>query len=328
MDRELVPVPTAQGLIRFEERLAADIRIASLPEGRDPDEVIRDDPAAWAGLVADARPILDYYFRALTADLDLTTARGKAEAVNRLAPLVATLGQRVQREHYMQQLSRLVQVDERALVEQIRQSSAARRPAPPVRSARPAPGPERAAERVTRSRDEFCLAAALAHPDMLEDADRALADCGEVPLQPDDMARAEDRAIFAAWRQELAERGTAGTHEAFAGSLDAALQSRLEDLAEEHAAQPQVADDLLRDKVLEAVLHLRRDNLSRRNRNLRFLQEDAQAVGDREATLGYGQTIRELSARIGRLDRALEARSMMGRRRREDAALRVPLAEE
>jgi DNA primase len=89
MDRQIVPVPTPRGLIRFEERLAADIRIISLPPGRDPDEVIRDDPNRWAQLVAGAKPIMEYYFEALTADLDLAGAKGKAEATRRLGPLVS-----------------------------------------------------------------------------------------------------------------------------------------------------------------------------------------------------------------------------------------------
>jgi DNA primase len=80
VDRKVVPVPTARGLVRFEDRLAADIRIAALPPDRDPDEVILKDPADWTRLIEEAKPVMDYYFQALTADLDLTTARGKAEA--------------------------------------------------------------------------------------------------------------------------------------------------------------------------------------------------------------------------------------------------------
>ena len=66
MDREVVPVPTARGLIRFEDRLAADIRIISLPPGQDPDEVIREDPANWARLVAAAKPVAELALRVVT----------------------------------------------------------------------------------------------------------------------------------------------------------------------------------------------------------------------------------------------------------------------
>ena len=39
MDRVPVPVPTWRGLVHFEYRLDADLRILSLPRGEDPDEV-------------------------------------------------------------------------------------------------------------------------------------------------------------------------------------------------------------------------------------------------------------------------------------------------
>lgn len=323
MDREMVPVPTAQGLVRFEERLAADIRIASLPEGRDPDEVILDDPAAWAELVARARPILDYYFQALTADLELGTAKGKAEAVQRLGPLVVTLGDRVQRNHYVQQLARLVQVDERTLLQQIRQASAPKRGATPAEA-------EPKQERPRAGLDEYCLASALAHPELMEQLDQALAEGGEGPLQPEDLGRADDRAILAAWRDWLEAGGMpdARAGGAFAEGLDELLQGRAAALVQSQEDQPQVPDDLLRAKVLEAALRLRLLTLYTRNRGLRFLQQDAQAAGDREAYRGYGKLTQDMVTRIGRLEKELEARSMMGRRRREDAAIRVPATQE
>ena len=68
---------------------------------------------------------MDYYFDAFTADLDLATAKGKADAVRALGPLIAGIGDRVQRTHYLQQLARMVQVDERSLWQQIRQTAGA-----------------------------------------------------------------------------------------------------------------------------------------------------------------------------------------------------------
>src|SRR3970282_2870473 len=54
--QETVPVVTWQGLVRYQNTTAVDLRVAVLPEGRDPDDVIRSDPDAWRGLLPSAQP--------------------------------------------------------------------------------------------------------------------------------------------------------------------------------------------------------------------------------------------------------------------------------
>jgi DNA primase len=108
------PTVTSVGL-RFEERLGAQLLIVSMPEGRDPDDVIRANPAEWATLIQTAKPLVDYYFQVVAHQVDLGTAQGKAFAVTELAPLIAELDDEIEREHYVQQLSRLVQLDERTI---------------------------------------------------------------------------------------------------------------------------------------------------------------------------------------------------------------------
>jgi DNA primase len=135
LDGRDVPVPTPQGFIRWERELEAEIRIIALPDGKDPDEVIRANPDQWRALMAGARPVMDFYIDALTADLDLRGAKGKAEAVARLAPLVAQIANPVERAHHIQQIARLVNIEERIVRESIpTQQRIAKAP-------RPSPGP-------------------------------------------------------------------------------------------------------------------------------------------------------------------------------------------
>ena len=63
MDRVPVPVATWRGLVHFEYRLDADLRILSLPRGEDPDEVILRSVDEWRQLVQQAMPVVDFYFR-------------------------------------------------------------------------------------------------------------------------------------------------------------------------------------------------------------------------------------------------------------------------
>jgi len=319
MDRDVVPVITPRGLIHYEERLAAEIRIATLPPGLDPDEVIRDDPARWAGLVGQAAPVMDYYFQALTAELDLGTARGKAEAVRLLGPLVAEVGDRVQRTHYLQMLARMVQVDEKALWQQIRQSRAGGRPTPA-----PAPAAAPAATRLILDLDAHCLSYALYYPALLQEVDEGFLACEEPVFGPGDLRGAEDKAILESWRRWLADGGAPVARGEFYDTLEEVLQARVGALVQARANEPPAPDELLRDKVLDLFTGLRLRGLRRQAGEMRFLQEDAQAAADREAHRRYGKLIVDLSLRIRRLEQSRDARSVSGRRRNEDALVRVP----
>ncbi|HSJ52893.1 MAG TPA: DNA primase [Anaerolineae bacterium] len=320
MDRDVVPVITPRGLIRYEERLAADIRIVSLPPGLDPDEVIRDNPARWAELIGRASPVMDYYFQALTAGLELGTARGKAEAVRLLGPRVAEVSDRVQRTHYLQMLARMVQVDEKALWQQIRQSRAGVRPAP----GRPAPAPAAEAARLTLDLEAHCLSFALYYPALLQEVDDVLLACDEPAFGAEDLRGAEEKAILESWRRWLAGGGSPLAQGEFYDTLEEILQARVNALIQARVAQPPAPDDLLRDKVLDAFTELRLRGLRRQVREMRFLQEDAQAAADREAHRRYGKLIVDLSLRIRRLEQSRDGRSVSGRRRNEDALVRVP----
>jgi DNA primase len=113
--RETVPVVTWRGLVRYQDTAAVDLRVAILPTGRDPDEVIRDDAEAWRQFIASARPVLDYRFEVATSRHDLSAVRGRSEAAQELLPLLEAVSDPVMRAHYLQRLSRLSLVKEEEL---------------------------------------------------------------------------------------------------------------------------------------------------------------------------------------------------------------------
>jgi hypothetical protein len=84
----------------------------------------------------------------------------------------------------------------------------------------------------------------------------------------------------------------------------------------------------MKDKVLDAISRLRLQNLRRQNRELGFLQSDAQRSGDQPMMRSYVESSVEVRARIRRLEQGMNERSLAGRRQREDAAVRVPLTAE
>ncbi len=108
MDHLAIPVYNARGLVGYEHKLDASIRIAVLPAGEDPDQVIRRSTSEWQATVAAALPVVDHYINVVAGKHDLDSPLGRKDAVYEVAPLIVSVGDAVEREGYLEQLARRV----------------------------------------------------------------------------------------------------------------------------------------------------------------------------------------------------------------------------
>ena len=125
----------ARGLLRHEARLQADLRVASMPDGLDPDEIVQRDPEQWKSLIENAQPIVVHVMGALAAGRDLEDARVKSEIAGQVLPLIEDLPNPVERDTYRQRLARFLKVDERSLVGAQAGGPKMRRPRPRAETA-------------------------------------------------------------------------------------------------------------------------------------------------------------------------------------------------
>ena len=102
---------SVQGQVRFEETVDAEITVVRLPAHEDPDEFVRRDAAGWERAVASAQPLIDFLIDTQTADLDLTTPRGKIEASRRLLPIIAEIRERTLADDYVGRLAAKIRLD-------------------------------------------------------------------------------------------------------------------------------------------------------------------------------------------------------------------------
>jgi DNA primase len=188
-DRDTVPVVTWRGLVRYQDATSVELRVAVLPEGRDPDDVIRSDAETWRELIASARPVLDYRFEAAADRHDMSAPQGRSEAVQELLPLLEALTDPVVRAHYLQRLSRLSLVKEEELSPMVgrrRRRGGAPEPAAGTPSLQDTRGDAR--------REEFLVALLLRF--------RHLREAGlEVPEAL--LWESVNRQVFVAWKQCL-----------------------------------------------------------------------------------------------------------------------------
>jgi DNA primase len=184
VDHDSIPVADWRGVIKHQETIGADIRVLTMPEGRDPDDVIRSDPSVWLQLVDAAKPVLDYLFDAVTARHDLTQPRERSAVSAALLPMVAAVSDKVVQSHYIQQLARIVRTDEATLRSDMR---------PTVRRQNVSHEAKENVQRRAASRDkkeEFCLAMLFRYPELLDEGRAIDANLFEY---------SENRALFETW---------------------------------------------------------------------------------------------------------------------------------
>jgi DNA primase len=301
LDQEWEPVFDPRGLVGYEARLEAEIRVLRLPRGQDPDDVIRESPEKWATLVEDAVPVVDFYLQLLLEDLNLEDTKAKAAVVDTLVPVLRAVANPVEREDYAQKIARALRVDARAVSARLRRTerqAARRQRAAALPQERPLSGETLA------DLESHCLSTLLQRRDLLGRVNQALNDKQLEPMQAQDFQNVGSRAIFEAWETLLAN-ASPNPVEALHDQLPADLQTRLQELLA--PGDSQLADEqLVRDLGL-TFLRLRARNLNRLGQELGQLTREAQESGDLRAQ-EYAAAWRSHTTSLRRTWRALAQR--------------------
>jgi DNA primase len=94
-----------------------EVRVVRLPDGKDPDEVVRDSPDQWREEIRTAQPIVDYLIDHHAKANDLKTPGGKARFVDAIVPTLRAIPNPVMRDAYLQAIHRVSGVEERSVLE-------------------------------------------------------------------------------------------------------------------------------------------------------------------------------------------------------------------
>ena len=159
--------------------------------GKDPDEMIRADREGWDAAVAEAKPFTDHVFETVANRSDLSQPNGRSQLMQELLPIVRLIDEPVFRAHYVQRLARLAQVEEEAVLGELRRKPArtARRDAT-RRDATESPVASQPLRR--EPAEEFCLALLLRHPELRHEGSN---------LSPELFLLGEHRAILSTWME-------------------------------------------------------------------------------------------------------------------------------
>jgi DNA primase len=326
LERDETPTFDPRGVIRHESKLNADIRVAIMPDGLDPDELVLQSADRWRELMTHARPVVDHVIDTMLADFDINDPHGKSDAVKATAPIVRDLSDPVRRDYYVQQLARKLHLSPRAVAEAMAnaprtETRAERRAAATPRTETPNPldGPpepeffDEAAPAVEHKLPEMArrpdlethLVAILARrPALLMDANVALTRASLDMLSQEDFANPALRAGFV----QLSRAATGQP-------LPEADDDWLELIADEQLAGDRAGavDDeaLLREEAVQTSIRLREENLRRDRSAIAMMIEDAQTGEVRSVASQYNLKLQDVNMKLLRAQKALRLRSMV-----------------
>ena len=273
----------SQGILYQRDPIT--LSIAALPEGKDPDELIRHDPTEWERLTKNAPPLMSYLIPAIASRFDTSTGQGKSQVVEAIFPLIAATQNSFDQQRYLQDLADALEVTPDAIQVAVRELSAASR-RHQRRQPRGSDTQSAAQQQVVSSalnsnreqvREDYLLRLLLNRPHLRHNLDE---------FSPEYLSSSANREIFARWLEclDLEELQT---------SLDEPLLAHLQSLN---------AVDIVPIDTLESERALNQCMQQLKRRHLLELQQTLLETIDNATP-----PPRELAAQISTLNEGIRA---------------------
>ena len=300
-----------------------DVSVVRLPDGKDPDEVIRSDPEAWRAAVASGRPVMEYLVDLYSERFDPRTVDGRKKLVAAVMPALRRVADPVERDAYLQLLARRSGVEERVLLEVLHRTD--RRPVGP--GARRSEGGRPSDHAGAKLSVEAILAARGG-----VDPERIVASLSSLEqtllrlllLYPEQQLRVLDRLAATdlpttpareLWKAIVAERSgpePSFVRERYLERLDPELRAIAIALLA-HREPVELDSQLAAQAVDQCLLRLERARIDERVDHLRAELAEAEARGDVEARKALLEQTRRYEIERADIDRRAHDGSLLSR---------------
>lgn len=127
-DADSAGVAATERAIPIASKVKVSLSIIDIPAGKDPDELIKQDPKLWLEAIDKHKYALDWLMDRYTNTLDIDSAQGKREFSDVLLPVVRGLSDDVERDHYLNTIAKTIGVSKEALDQKLQKTPSPRAP--------------------------------------------------------------------------------------------------------------------------------------------------------------------------------------------------------
>jgi DNA primase len=119
-DADKAGLNATERAIPIASRVKVSLSIIDIPSGKDPDELIKQDPEIWKNVIQKPQYALDWLMERYTKLLDISSAEGKRQYSDVLLPVVRALDDAVEKDHYLNAIAEAIGVSREALEQKSR----------------------------------------------------------------------------------------------------------------------------------------------------------------------------------------------------------------
>ena len=120
-DQDRAGLQATERAIPIASQVGVSLSVITIPSGKDPDELIRQDASLWLRTIEQPLYALDWLIERYIQELDITSGVGKRKFSDIILPVVAKLVDEVERDHYLGRLAELLGVSKEALQQKLNQ---------------------------------------------------------------------------------------------------------------------------------------------------------------------------------------------------------------
>ncbi len=119
-DQDKAGLAAAERAIPVANKAGVALSVITIPEGKDPDELVKKDPTIWRKVIESPQYALDWLIERHAAELDLNTAVGKKEFSDIVLKVVRQLKDQVEQDHYLDKIAERSGISREALDKKFR----------------------------------------------------------------------------------------------------------------------------------------------------------------------------------------------------------------
>ena len=203
-DADKAGLNATERAIPIASKVGVSLSVITIPSGKDPDELIKQDATIWREIIGRSQYALDWLIERYEKLLDINSAQGKRQFSDVILAIIRGLQDPVEQEHYLGEIGKRIGVSQGALLSKLKEPVASK-PKLKAKKTQNTP-PDKASLEIVKTQNHL-LALALLQPKLRTYLQ---------PLKPQMMAEERGKELLA----------FLGAHPDFSGEVSKAATLR------------------------------------------------------------------------------------------------------